>query len=53
MRTNHIKWKKNQPILEALFQAYLMLPSVVLTTQKMHQRKANSLSFALKPAKEV
>lgn len=53
MRTNHTKWKKKFTV-ESLFQAYLMLASAVLTLQKKkYQRKANSFSFVLKPAKEV
>lgn len=48
-----ITQSKKKSILEALFQAYLMQPSAVLTTQKMHQRKANSIFFVFKPAKEV
>ena len=38
MRTNHTKWK-NIPILEALFQANLMLASAVLTTWKCIKEK--------------
>ena len=46
MRTNHTKWKKKSTV-EALFQAYLMLASAVLTLQKKKNVSKKSQQFLL------
>lgn len=42
---------EKKSILKTLFQAYLMLPSAVLTTQKTHQRKANSFFLCVQTSR--